>query len=604
MAKINIEEAKKRLQKPQTFAASNIFKTEKPKEIEYIDTVNDNMFMFKVDDIYVLSPADDTLDPVIGEFDEISEDGSMPPCLQDWLDTYQKEINFFEENEVDLILEEPKNEIKYGQNLIKLVDLGLSVKWADVNIGTITPEGKGFYFAWGETAPKTSYTIENYKYYNASTKTYIDLGKNISKTNFDIAYNFDKNLCIPTETQFQELIDKCTWTKTTLNNLEGWEVKGPNGNTIFLPLNGCKSESSKTAYTNYCYLWTANSIADNTPKAKTFRITDKPGFYSMYRRTGAGLRAVSSIEKNIARKHVDPIIPYKWSQGSPYNSLLPIDPSTKSKVITGCTQTAFAMILAYYANYGVNGQTYRHGMNKTEAYTSSKNGIKINIPALPSVSMFDYDNMNFNTSAEIKKSVERINAVAKLMKHIGFANYANYSSGATGATPEKVMKTAKDKMHIASNPEIIYASSGIELFKENIYKELEQGYPVLLSGWNNSGTSGHTFICDGYNPETDKFHFNWGWSGSYNGWFDISILKPGNYDFSYSKRALVNLHPDFILGDINEDGKISIVDVTTLVNVILKSPEFNYKYDLNFDGEISQADIELLVDKILQKKLD
>ena len=100
------------------------------------------MFIFKVDDTYVLSPADDYLTPIIGEFDEISEDGSMPPCLKDWLDTYQKEIKFFEDNEVDLIAqEETKNEIKYGQSLIKLVDLGLSVKWADVNIGTITPEG-------------------------------------------------------------------------------------------------------------------------------------------------------------------------------------------------------------------------------------------------------------------------------------------------------------------------------------------------------------------------------------------------------------------------------------------------------------------------------
>lgn len=37
------------------------------------------------------------------------------------------------------------------------VDLGLSVRWATVNVGAIKPEEYGNYFAWGETKPKDIY---------------------------------------------------------------------------------------------------------------------------------------------------------------------------------------------------------------------------------------------------------------------------------------------------------------------------------------------------------------------------------------------------------------------------------------------------------------
>ena len=46
------------------------------------------------------------------------------------------------------------------------VDLGLSVKWATCNVGAESPEEYGGYYAWGETEEKSSYTLENYNYYD------------------------------------------------------------------------------------------------------------------------------------------------------------------------------------------------------------------------------------------------------------------------------------------------------------------------------------------------------------------------------------------------------------------------------------------------------
>ena len=54
------------------------------------------------------------------------------------------------------------------------VDLGLpsGTKWATMNLGATSPEGYGNYYAWGETTTKSSYTLDNYKWYDNVNKMY------------------------------------------------------------------------------------------------------------------------------------------------------------------------------------------------------------------------------------------------------------------------------------------------------------------------------------------------------------------------------------------------------------------------------------------------
>ena len=131
------------------------------------------------------------------------------------------------------------------------VDLGLpsGTLWATCNVGADTPEGYGDYFAWGETAPKESYTWQTYRwcngYFNTMTKycTSSDYGSIDDKTELDpeddAAYvNWGSSWRIPTTEQQQELRNECTWTWTERNGVSGKLVTGPNGNTIFLPAAG------------------------------------------------------------------------------------------------------------------------------------------------------------------------------------------------------------------------------------------------------------------------------------------------------------------------------------------------------------------------------
>ena len=135
------------------------------------------------------------------------------------------------------------------------VDLGLpsGTLWATCNVGANSPEEYGDYFAWGETESKNYYGFSTYKWCNGSVKTMTkyciqtDYGYNgftDGKTELDpeddAAYvNWGTSWRMPTVDQQQELVDNCTWTWTTQNDVNGSLVVGPNGNSLFLPAASC-----------------------------------------------------------------------------------------------------------------------------------------------------------------------------------------------------------------------------------------------------------------------------------------------------------------------------------------------------------------------------
>ena len=155
---------------------------------------------------------------------------------------YSEELVFTTES----VLSEPTGtENGYGY-----VDLGLSVKWATMNVGANNPEEYGDYFAWGETNPKDSYYWTTYKYsngsettltkYNTSTMAGTVDNKTTLELSDDAAYiNWDGNWRMPSEAEWEELRKQCTWTWTTKNGVKGHKVTSKiNDNNIFLPASG------------------------------------------------------------------------------------------------------------------------------------------------------------------------------------------------------------------------------------------------------------------------------------------------------------------------------------------------------------------------------
>jgi len=116
------------------------------------------------------------------------------------------------------------------------VDLGLSVKWADRNIGAGSPGDYGDYFAWAETGTKSEYPKANNETYE---KAFGDIGGN---SQYDAARaNWGGSWRLPTKSETEELINRCHWNRTTQGGHNGYQVVGPNGNSIFLPSVGWRN---------------------------------------------------------------------------------------------------------------------------------------------------------------------------------------------------------------------------------------------------------------------------------------------------------------------------------------------------------------------------
>ena len=128
----------------------------------------------------------------------------------------------------------PEKDVANGY---EYVDLGLTsgALWATCNLGADKPEEYGDYFAWGELKHKYRYEMNNYVG-NASGKYDV---YNILELADDVVYKrMGGAWHIPSPAEINELKDECEWTWTSINNVNGYEVKGPNGNTIFLPVAG------------------------------------------------------------------------------------------------------------------------------------------------------------------------------------------------------------------------------------------------------------------------------------------------------------------------------------------------------------------------------
>ena len=203
------------------------------------------------------------------------------------------------------------------------VDLGLpsGLLWAKYNMGTDSQTEIGDYYAWGETSPnKKFYFISTYKYYKTTIskileilkysekdwKTVLELEDDAANANLGVGYR------IPTQEDWQELLDNCKWeavTTTTKNNkiIARWKVTGPNGKYIILPAtvgsraDGLNVSPNYDTYYTTANLYPAEKLSDNNKYKRAVALTwpysaegsiEKPRLSSIPRDHGLVVRPV------------------------------------------------------------------------------------------------------------------------------------------------------------------------------------------------------------------------------------------------------------------------------------------------------------------------
>jgi len=234
-----------------------------------------------------------------------------------------------------------------------------------------------------------------------------------------------------------------------------------------------------------------------------------------------------------------------WNQGNTnaggfYNDLCPSDLSLpinnsqcynlSTRCLTGCPATAMAIIMKYWS-YPATGSGI-HSYNHPTYGTLSAN----------------FGSTTYNWSAmPLTDLTSTNNDVATIMYQCGVSVEMNYGScGSYGwviTADNAVCSQSAYTTYFGYDPSTIQGlkrssysdPSWINLLKN----ELNNNRPIQYTGL---GTGGHTFVCDGYDAN-NYFHFNWGWGGYANGYFDINALTPGTENFNSGQQALIGIQP-------------------------------------------------------------
>jgi len=214
-----------------------------------------------------------------------------------------------------------------------------------------------------------------------------------------------------------------------------------------------------------------------------------------------------------------PLMTTNWGQGCTYNEQCPdLNCSgvcySNGKAWAGCVATAMAQILRYWSHNCTQGYNYATMPN------NSGNG-----------------------------------EVQRMMKDIGDTVDMDYGCDASGADGDMTANAFKNTFCYSSATRSVYGSGSYQVVVQN----LNANRPVLLDGCRTrkrafpwlwyTYSNCHMWVCDGYEHHQNscysilRFHMNWGWNGTYNGWYFFDTWNPGTYNYQYAKDFTYNIYP-------------------------------------------------------------
>lgn len=205
------------------------------------------------------------------------------------------------------------------------------------------------------------------------------------------------------------------------------------------------------------------------------------------------------LRKKAQTTSVQPLLTAQWNQNYPYNMFCPTVGGQAT--YAGCVPVALAQIMHYYK------------------YPPCGIGNMINLGLWASFQNTIYNWENMPPTVTDDSDAED---VARLIFHVGMACGTEFGTGGSG-TEIYDDKLVADFFGYKFVRQSVPENRGALL--DSIKLLLSNGNPVYMSG------GGHAFVIDGID-ESDLVHVNWGWSGIYDGYYDIEVLNPGDKDFS------------------------------------------------------------------------
>ena len=234
------------------------------------------------------------------------------------------------------------------------------------------------------------------------------------------------------------------------------------------------------------------------------------------------------------RKEVAPLLTTAWSQDDPYSRRTGYN-------YTGCVATAVAQIM-YYHRWPERGKG-------SYSYVVRSDNRTMNVDFSQSVYQWDKMLPKYNTRMALADA-KACDAVALLMRDVGVSVNMQYTSTSSGAQTFMAAKALKTYFNYSTSM-LNKSDEGAAAFTQILRKEIENGFPVYISGSVKSGGSGHAWVVDGVDKD-NLFHMNFGWGGGGDGYFSVSALNLsttgqefGGKPLSFNKQVqIVLVHPN------------------------------------------------------------
>lgn len=235
---------------------------------------------------------------------------------------------------------------------------------------------------------------------------------------------------------------------------------------------------------------------------------------------------------------ITPLILTVWGQIPFYNITCPIDSATiNNHVPTGSVATAMAQIMKkwQFPASGFGSHSYihpRYGLLRGHFPDTN----------------FNWTNLALNYTSSTGWASTR--NVATLMTSCGVAVETNYGAlkseaiaSSHGFIPFCAEHAFIDNFGYSKLVSSIYKADYTDsLWINELEIELLAGNPILYSA-TDSVDGNHAFVCDGCDS-SGRMHFNWGWSGSGNGYYAVTAMNPLTYHYTMNQAAIINITPD------------------------------------------------------------
>jgi hypothetical protein len=241
----------------------------------------------------------------------------------------------------------------------------------------------------------------------------------------------------------------------------------------------------------------------------------------------------------------------QWDQTANFNYYFPATnggshPSNSSsygyRVPVGCVATAMGQILYYYQLplAGTGSHSYSDPSNPNSNFKCDASDTTYgNFSFISHTSDYDYASM-------VDKPTSPNLAISKLLYNCAVSVDMDFAYCGSWANTYNVATSLPEYFNYSSNARYIRQSDYTASSWESILiDQIRRERPVQYRGQSSSGYTGHSFVCYGYrNIEgSNQFYFNWGWSGSYDGWFSIPSSSYPLNQLGYDAGAVINIYP-------------------------------------------------------------